>query len=338
MVLKSLKIKNKSYYFFSNSVFLKDFDKTKLEIVKHDCLDWYVYHIDYAKNINNVNPLYLIIPEFYRYIEEHEGCKYLNIALTEMNNDVLSEYEKMRGGIFEQVKKINDFVYLFERNYYKIKVSTVKCDDDKDNIDLPPNKLIKFNAVKISNRLLIAKDIRLFLEPYLEECLYEDIGLNINIKMVVKSLKIKDKSYYFLDDMVYLDDFNVNLVKVVRRESQIGIDIYYIGYVVIKPQNDIKSVNPLYLTIKHLFGRVKKIQGSSDRYLVVDKNNKEVIKVFDNLWKFIENEINRLTKRNDKITFGNSDNKIKEYNKLRFSSDVDLPSDTLIKFFRHNSY
>ena len=34
----------------------------------------------------------------------------------------------------------------------------------------------------------------------------------------------------------------------------------------------------------------------------------------------------------DKITFGNADNKINEYNKLRFSSDVDLPLDTLIEF------
>ena len=68
--------------------------KKKIKIVKHDSVDGYVYHIDYAKNINTVNPLYLIIPEFYGYIEKHEGRKYLNIALTGMKNDVLSEYEK----------------------------------------------------------------------------------------------------------------------------------------------------------------------------------------------------------------------------------------------------
>ena len=82
----------------------------------------------------------------------------------------------------------------------------------------------------------------------------------------------------------------------------------------------------------YLFGRVEKIQGSSDRYLVVDENNKKVINVFDKLWTFIKDEINRLIKRNDKITFGNADNKISEYNKLRFSSDVDLQLDTLIEF------
>ena len=153
---------------------LNDFDKTKLKIVKHDCVDWYVYHIDYVKNINNVNPLYLIIPEFYGYIEEREGCKYLNIALTGINNDVLSEHEKMCDGILEQVTKINDCAYISEKDYYKIKVGSVKCDDDKDNIDLPLDKLIKFSAVTISNRLLIEKDKKLFLEPYLEECLYKD--------------------------------------------------------------------------------------------------------------------------------------------------------------------
>ena len=34
--------------------------------------------------------------------------------------------------------------------------------------------------------------------------------------MVVNSLKIKSKSDYFWNDMVYLDDFDVKLIKVVR--------------------------------------------------------------------------------------------------------------------------
>ena len=139
--------------------------------------------------------------------------------------------------------------------------------------------------------------------------------------MVLESLKIKTKSNYYWDDMVYLDDFDVKLIKVVKRESQIDVDIYYIGYV-LEPEDDNNSINPLYLNVKRLLGRIEKIDGSSDRYLVVDENNNEVINVFDKLWKFIE----------DKITFGNADNKISEYNKLRFSSDVDLPLDTLIEF------
>ena len=81
MVINRLVLEKRSCYFFNNSVLLKEFDKTKLKIVKHDCVDRYVYHIDYVKNINNANTLYLIIPKFYGYIEKHKGCKYLNIAL-----------------------------------------------------------------------------------------------------------------------------------------------------------------------------------------------------------------------------------------------------------------
>ena len=173
-MIKRLVLKKRSCYFFNNSVLLKGFNKTKLKIVKHDCVDRYVYHIDYVKNINNINPLYLIIPEFYGYIEEHEGRKYLNIALTGMNNDVLSEYEKMWDGTLEQVTKTNDCAYISEKDYYTIKVGSVKYNDNKDNIDLPLDKLIKLNAVAISNRLLIEKDNKLFLESYLEECLYDD--------------------------------------------------------------------------------------------------------------------------------------------------------------------
>ena len=44
------------------------------------------------------------------------------------------------------------------------------------------------------------------------------------------------------------------------------------------------------------------------------------------LWKLIENEITFNSSINTLI------NKIKEYNKLRFNSDVDLPTDTLIEF------
>ena len=59
------------------------------------------------------------------------------------------------------------------KDYHKIKISSIKCDE-KDEIGLPLNKLIKFNLVKISNRLIIEKDNELFLEAYLEECLYSD--------------------------------------------------------------------------------------------------------------------------------------------------------------------
>ena len=88
----------------------------------------------------------------------------------------------------------------------------------------------------------------------------------------------------------------------------------------------------MYLIIRHLFGRIEKIEGSSDRYLVIDQTNKKLLGIFHKLFSFIKDKIDKIIKNSDKITFGNMDNKIAEYNKLRFSSDVDFPLDTLIEF------
>ena len=136
--------------------------------------------------------------------------------------------------------------------------------------------------------------------------------------MVIKSLKIKNQSYYFWNDIIFIDDFDIKFVEIVKRESRIGVDIYYIGYVVNKLEYDINSANPFYLTVKSLLGRVEKRNESSDMYLVIDKSNTEVINVFNTLREYIE----------DKIIL----DKIDGFDKIRFSSDLDLPLDTLIQF------
>ena len=45
-------------------------------------------------NINSVNPLYLLIGKLDGYVEEKEGSKYLNIAFTDSNNEVLKNMQK----------------------------------------------------------------------------------------------------------------------------------------------------------------------------------------------------------------------------------------------------
>ena len=49
--------------------------------------------------------------------------------------------------------------------------------------------------------------------------------------MVIESLKIETKSNYNWDDIVYISDVDVKLIKVIKRESRIGVDVYYIRYV-----------------------------------------------------------------------------------------------------------
>ena len=136
--------------------------------------------------------------------------------------------------------------------------------------------------------------------------------------MDIELLQIKSKYCYLCDDIVYICDFDIGLVKIFKRESKIGVNIYYIGY---KPDCD-DTITPLYLFINLLFGFIEQIEGSSDRYLVVSINNEIIINIFNKLWKFIEN----------KILSDDSNNNIKEYYKLRFDSDLYLSLDTLIEF------
>ena len=113
------------------------------------------------------------------------------------------------------------------------------------------------------------------------------------------------------------------MIKVDKRESRIGADIYYISYIVNKPQYNINSDNPLYLILKDVKCTVEKIEGSSDHYLVIDFSNKDVLNVFDDMFNFISNNINKID-GDDKNVYG--------YIRLKFNSDVDLQLDKLIKF------
>ena len=103
--------------------------------------------------------------------------------------------------------------------------------------------------------------------------------------MDIKSLEIKNKTNYNWDDIIYINDFDVNSLEIIKRESRIGANIYYTGYV-LNPDYDYGTINPLYFVINRLIGDIEEIKGSSDKYLVVAKNirNKNIISALDMVW------------------------------------------------------
>ena len=65
----------------------------------------------------------------------------------------------------------------------------------------------------------------------------------------VKQIEIKNRTYYFYNNMINLKNFEPNLLKI-DKKSYKNIGIYNIGYITIKKIDDyenIYSVNPLYL-------------------------------------------------------------------------------------------
>ena len=95
-----------------------------------------------------------------------------------------------------------------------------------------------------------------------------------------KQIEIKNRTYYFYNDIINIEEFNSSLLKI-DKKSYKDIDIYYIGYITIKKIGDcenIHSVNPLYLLVNHASGYIEEKNGN--KYLIFDSvdENKEVLK------------------------------------------------------------
>ena len=71
----------------------------------------------------------------------------------------------------------------------------------------------------------------------------------------VKDISIKNRTYYFFDNIISMKKFNPNNNKI-DEKSYKNILIYYIGYVTIKNLKYVKinSVNPLYLIFNNVNG------------------------------------------------------------------------------------
>ena len=109
----------------------------------------------------------------------------------------------------------------------------------------------------------------------------------------VKQINIKNRSYYFYNNIISLENFKPNLLKIDKKlYKQIGI--YNIGYITIKKIDDcesIYSVNPLYLRVDHVNGYIE--EKGANKYLVFDSTdeNKELLKKYNDVWNGIKNKI-----------------------------------------------
>ena len=119
---------------------IKEFDSSQLKIDKKSYKNIGICYIGYITikrisdygNINNVNPLYLIIIEVDGYIEESNGNKYLSFASTDKAKSI-KKYTKLLDEIKDHIQTINTGKSGgYDKDYMKIKLNS---DDD-----LPLNK------------------------------------------------------------------------------------------------------------------------------------------------------------------------------------------------------
>ena len=143
---------------------------------------------------------------------------------------------------------------------------------------------------------------------------------------LIKQIDIKNRTYCFYNDIIDLKDFDVGLLKI-DKKSYKDIAIYNIGYITIKKIDDYEnnySVNPLYLIIAHASGYIE--EKGVNKYLVFDSTdeNKELIKKYNDVFNGIRDKIKEID--SDECDYE------KDYMKIEFNSDDDLPLNESLKF------
>ena len=144
----------------------------------------------------------------------------------------------------------------------------------------------------------------------------------------IKEINIKNLTYYSFHDMISIQDFDPNLLKIDKKLYK-NINIYYIGDITMKDSDyvKIKSVNLLYLMIGKVNGYIKEKNGS--KYLVFDSadKNKKVLKKGNELQDGIKNETEKIN--------GSKEGKYgKDFMKIKFDTNDNLPLNKTLKL--HN--
>ena len=142
-----------------------------------------------------------------------------------------------------------------------------------------------------------------------------------------KDMNIKNRTYYFSDDIINIKSFDPNLLRI-DKKSYKNIDIYHIGYITMKDSDYVKinSVNPLYLIIGEVDEYFEEINGNKYLTLVSTNKNKEVLTKYTEPWDGIKNSIERINNKSGE--YG------KDFIKIKFNSDDSLPLNKTLKL--HN--
>ena len=103
----------------------------------------------YQYIINSLNLLYLLVHKADGFIEEKRH-KYLNIASTDKNSEVIKKYSEVWNGINDCIEKIIDSkLREYDKDYMKIKFN---LDDD-----IPLNKQLHFLSLTVIIRNIFEK-------------------------------------------------------------------------------------------------------------------------------------------------------------------------------------
>ena len=95
--LRQTNIKSSQNYFFNDMSNIKNFDPSLLNIdrVSLENNDSVIYEVEYFKNLDSSNSLYLVFNNLDAYIEKSGENKYLIFTSTDKNRKALENYTEL---------------------------------------------------------------------------------------------------------------------------------------------------------------------------------------------------------------------------------------------------
>ena len=273
----------------------------QLSFINDNALD---YEIEYSKDCSDAYPLYLVFNDVGVYFSSVDGEKYLVFASADRNEEVLENYKNFWDGVKEEIRAIKGGIepFEYENNYMRIRF-------ESEN-GLPLNRVLNIPACVIIVRSVFEDNGKFYPQVYLNCCLEYDHSYDFyvcpktplkcmnnseygkflskkrvvnlvttdfnSLQMVTKQLNIKNRTYYFWNDLINIKNFDPALLKL-DKNSSVGANIYCIGHVTNKSEYNVNSVNPSHLVTGEIDGFIEEENGSKYLNIALTDSNSEVL-------------------------------------------------------------
>ena len=131
--------------------------------------------------------------------------------------------------------------------------------------------------------------------------------------VTTKQMNIKNRTYYFYNDLINIKDFDPKLLKLDKKSFK-NITIYYIGYITKKDGYKTNKVNIFYLLVDEIDDFIQEKEGSKYLKIASTDSTSEVLKKYEEVSSGVKEE------------YG------KDNMKIQFNSNDDLPLNKILKF------
>ena len=166
--LRQISIKNCPEYFFNSMTNIMKLDTSLLSVnqISFTNTDAAVYKIEYIKNFDDLNPLYLVFNDVDASFECINENKYLVFAPIEKNREALENYKELWNEFKKEIRTIRE-IEPFE---YEKDVMRIKFESD---YGFPLGEILNIPVCIIIARSVFEETGKYYPQVHLKDCFLE---------------------------------------------------------------------------------------------------------------------------------------------------------------------